>query len=134
MDGGSVMGRRAARVQPAGGSSGRAIGLVFGLWIVAAGAGCPKAEVVAADAGPIDPARYTAYFAHYPFGGQSLEWWRERLNEARPGGPHPDEAAVALLVERAKRNGLVVESKEGMFEVKVEPRIAEILLRRLEVK
>jgi hypothetical protein len=94
---------------------------------------CRKGDAVV-DADPLDPAKYAAYFTHYPFGGRDLDWWQAQLADLSPSGAHPDAKAYALTVERAQRNGLVVEESGGRITVKPDRATTEVLMRRLEVK
>lgn len=98
-------------------------------------AGCSRGAS-AADAGPTksDAERYAQYMVNYPFGGQRPEWWEQAIADARPGGASPDPARYALLLERAKRNGLVVVEKHDGANVRPGPELAQKLLERVGVR
>ena len=100
---------------------------------VAFACACNRAPAPAPD-GPLDPAKYAAYFTQYPFGGHDLEWWATRLEELGPKGAHADAKLYALTVDRAHKNGLVVEDQGPHLVVKPKPELAAVLMKRLEVK
>lgn len=71
---------------------------------LACGAPAPPAEPVD------DPAvKYARLLIDFPFGGQPVRWWRGRLAELAPGGAQADAELYRLTVERARKNGLVVD-------------------------
>ena len=82
----------------------------------------------------LDPAKYSAYFTQYPFGGHTLEWWETRVAELAPGGAHADASLYALTVERAQKNGLAVDATGSRIVVKPTPAMTAVLMQRLEVK
>jgi hypothetical protein len=103
------------------------------LVMLAAAAGCKKAPA-RVDAGPMIMDGYASYLTRFPFGGRTLEWWQERLVELSPAGTHPDAALYALTVERAEKNGLVVEGKGSALTVRPDPKLTEIIMKRTESK
>ncbi|MBI1945748.1 MAG: hypothetical protein HYS27_08630 [Deltaproteobacteria bacterium] len=70
----------------------------------------PACREPATEAPAADPAvKYARLLIDFPFGGQPVRWWRGRLAELSPGGAHADAALYRLTVERARKNGLVVD-------------------------
>jgi hypothetical protein len=110
---------------------------VLGLCILV---GCKPApvEVKAPAAGALDPTKYAVYFTRYPFGGRTTDAWRERLEELKPGGARADAALYAFTVERARKNGLVVEPllPDAHAPIVVQPNaeLTAALMKRLDVK
>lgn len=100
------------------------------LALVASGA-CKK-EAPPAQSGDI--GRYSQYLVNYPFGGRRLEWWNTRVQELAPGGKAADPAMYALVVERAKKNGLEVTDEGGVPKVQPSKLTTALLLDRLGVK
>lgn len=95
-------------------------------FVVAVGAaGCPN-DPPKSFAPPRD---YALYLTRYPFGGQTLEWWQERITSLAPGGAHEDAKLYALTVARAQKNGLVVGA-DGV--VKVGPERTARIIARIE--
>lgn len=123
-------GRRAVRGSLRGKTPSIAVLGLAVLW------GCQREPVEVK--GPIDPTKYAVYFARYPFGGHTTDVWRDRLEELRPGGPHADAAVYALTVERAQKNGLVVEpgvpGTGAHIVVKPGAQLTASLMQRLDVK
>lgn len=107
------------------------------------GAACPRSSSSSSsskgdggviDPSTIDPAKYAAYLTRYPFGGQTTEWWSERLTTLK-SGDKADPALYALTVERAKANGLIVEDGgAGAVVVKPGRELAAVIITRMGVK
>lgn len=97
----------------------------FAAVVVASAVGCPK-EAPKSYAPPRD---YSLYLTRYPFGGQTLEWWQERVRDLSPGGKSADPTLLALTVDRARKNGLVV-GDDGV--VKVSPELTTHIIARME--
>lgn len=98
--------------------------LACALGVFFVGGGCPKDPPK-----PYAPPRdYSLYLTRYPFGGQTLEWWQERINDLAPGGKRANPALFELTVARARKNGLVVT--DGV--VKVGPELTARIIARLE--
>lgn len=88
----------------------------------------------AAQPAPASADKYKGYFNHYAFGGRTVEWWTDRLNALRPGGPGADPRVYALTVERAERAGLEVSQEGDIVVVTLSAETTALLLKRLGVE
>lgn len=77
-------------------------------------------------------AAYQGFFAHYPFGGRTVEWWKARLDATHPKGAEANPEHYRILQERAGKLGLVVEETEGVHLVRIESELLKRLLARVD--
>ena len=79
--------------------------------------------------------RYAAYFSHHTFGGQSCDWWAERLAALSPRGAEANAELLSLALQRAKAAGLtVIQDDAGQWRVTPNAQTVAALVERTGAK
>ena len=78
--------------------------------------------------------KYAKYMTSYPFGGRTVLWWSERLNELEKGGGANDKAMFELTLARAKAAGLEAAKVDGVWIVNPSEPLTKDVFSRLGVE